>query len=714
MNKFNTFVFCILILAVGLLKSQDKPVFYFGPYIGLGLNAHSADFNKLKEIPNCCPKFESGSGSGLSFGLFFEIPASDKIGVILRAGYADLSGKFNPTQVIGNTEIRKSVPPYDNDGISDVISQFNLESNLSAITIDPYISWYFARSITLDIGLRAGFLMNSTFSQEEVLISPDFVVFKENEQRVRNKVENEAIEPLSSFQLSGMIGASYKLPVGEFSDLSLDLKYLFPFTSLIDKDWKISILYAGLSLKLPYMKSKEIRTYKEINIKRDTIITNTIAVKTPEVNLISRDSIINIEKTETTRTEIITYIEKYELKMPKTANLSAEIKVTGITKDGKRQENPTIIIEETETEEGFPILPHVFFPDGSSDLSKSSMNLMSKEQTKKFTENGLEWETLNIYKDMLNVIAYRMKMNPKSKIAITGTNNNTTATEKGNLKLSEERAIAVKKYLSETWEINPNRIEIAKRNLPQNPANNQREDGWVENSRAEINSNDIEIMKPVYLKEIAVSSNPPVIELLPIIKSEAGIKSWEINVLQKDSKLRNYSGNQIPEALYWRIEDEPMPKVEAPIIIKLQATDKTSSNIDVDKNLKLEQLTIKKKRYELKDDKRVERFSLIVFDFNKADLKQIHLNILNDIKSRIKPNSKVTIMGYADRSGEADYNKELAAKRTSEVQKILKVAPENLTIKNIGSDELIYDNSSPQGRSYCRTVKIYVETPVTE
>ncbi len=714
MYKFTLKIILFFSIFVGLMNSQEKPIFYFGPYIGYGLNSHSADFNKLKEIPNCCPKFESGSGSGLSYGIFVELPASDKIGVILRAGYADLSGKFNPTQVIGNTEIRKTVPPYDNDGIADVISQFNLETVIPAITIEPQLSWYFARSITLDIGLRAGFLMDPKFSQEEVLISPDFVVFKENEQKIRNKVENETIEPLTSFQLSGMLGASYKLPIGEYSDLSLDLKYFFPFTNVIDEDWKISTLYAGISLKLPYMKSKEIKEYKEIRINRDTIITNTIAVKEPEVKLISRDSIISYNRTENSTTEIRTYNEKYELKMPKNAALSAEIKVTGITKEGKRQENPTIIIEETETEEGFPILPHIFFPDGSSDITKSTLNLLSKEETMKFKENGLEWETLNIYKDMLNVIAYRMKQNPKSKITITGNNNNTTTAEKGNMKLSEERAVAVRKYFTDIWEINPNRIEIAKRNLPLNPANNQREDGWIENSRAEISSNDLEIMKPVYLKEIAVTSNPPVIELLPIIQAEAGVKNWEININQKDSKLRNYTGNQVPESLYWKIEEEPMPKIEAPISIKLSATDKTESKIQAEKNLKLEQLTIKKKRYELKDDKRVERFSLIVFDFNKADLKQIHLNILNDIKSRIKPNSKVIIMGYADRSGESEYNKELAAKRTAEVQRILKVAPENLTIKNIGSDELIYDNYSPQGRSYCRTVKIFVETPVTE
>jgi hypothetical protein len=32
----------------------------------------------------------------------------------------------------------------------------------------------------------------------------------------------------------------------------------------------------------------------------------------------------------------------------------------------------------------------------------------------------------------------------------------------------------------------------------------------------------------------------------------------------------------------------------------------------------------------------------------------------------------------------------------------------------VGSDRLIYDNNIPQGRGYCRTVQITIETPVME
>jgi outer membrane protein OmpA-like peptidoglycan-associated protein len=134
----------------------------------------------------------------------------------------------------------------------------------------------------------------------------------------------------------------------------------------------------------------------------------------------------------------------------------------------------------------------------------------------------------------------------------------------------------------------------------------------------------------------------------------------------------------------------------------------------MDKSLQLdvEQLTVRQKRFEQRDDKRIDRFSLIVFDFNKADLTPAHRELLSEVKSRIQPQSKVVIAGYADRSGDPDYNRELARRRCVEVQRALGLPDAAVTIVPKGSDELLYDNATPEGRSYCRTVQITIETPI--
>jgi len=214
------------------------------------------------------------------------------------------------------------------------------------------------------------------------------------------------------------------------------------------------------------------------------------------------------------------------------------------------------------------------------------------------------------------------------------------------------------------------------------------------------------------MKDIVRTANPPIIEIRPDLWSEVGIDKWEINVSQKGQLLRNYSGVGNGNNNSWDIEDEPIPSLEEPILVKLDYQDKSGNKRTIEKNLKISQLTIKKKRFELKDDKRIERFSLILFDYDKSELTEQQKKLLQDIKSKIQPNSKVIISGFADRTGEEAYNKELSARRNAEVQKILKVSDSQLVMQNVGSSELLYDNSSPEGRSYCRTVKVSIETPV--
>ena len=221
-------------------------------------------------------------------------------------------------------------------------------------------------------------------------------------------------------------------------------------------------------------------------------------------------------------------------------------------------------------------------------------------------------------------------------------------------------------------------------------------------------------MKPVYLKEIQKTSNPPVVNIYPVVNSEAGMKSYDLTIEQNGNVLRNFKGEELTKVFLWNVEDEPLPKFESDIEIKLTAIDALSQKTVANTKISIKQLTIRHKRYELKDDKRIEKFSLILFEYDKADLTPFQQTVLQDIKKRIQPNSKVIISGFTDRIGEKDYNRELAKKRCSETQKILNISSNNLVIRPIGSDELLYNNDTPQGRSYCRTVKIEIETPVKE
>jgi outer membrane protein OmpA-like peptidoglycan-associated protein len=112
------------------------------------------------------------------------------------------------------------------------------------------------------------------------------------------------------------------------------------------------------------------------------------------------------------------------------------------------------------------------------------------------------------------------------------------------------------------------------------------------------------------------------------------------------------------------------------------------------------------------EGKQIERYSLIVFDFNSAQLSPANQRTMEKVKARIQSESKVRIVGYADRTGNPEYNRNLARKRCLEAQRVLGVADDRVTIDPVGSDTLIYNNDAPEGRSYSRTVQIEIETPI--
>jgi outer membrane protein OmpA-like peptidoglycan-associated protein len=712
MLKFYFYIVIASLFASSLTAKADgnipEQMFNVGVYGGYNFNVHYADFNKLRGIANCCDKFTGGTGSGFSFGALFEYPIKKDLLIGLRVGYSTLDAQLLRNKAIGNTPVISGTQTV----ITDIMVDHTIDSRISILTIEPNLCYKFYDRLNTYVGLRISPVMSATFDQQEKIISPGNVTFLDG-RVIQNDRKGLELPDKTTMLYHAMIGVGYELPVSKFSYLEPMIDYYLPLNNVSSVDWKASTFLLGLTYRMLIFPPKVLPVIYDTLINRDTIIKEVAGLKEEKIERISSTSKLVEDEKEDVIVQRTIITEQYEKSIPKIMGLATSIEAYGISKDGSKEKNPTIVIEETDTEEGFPLLPHVFFKEGSANLLESDMHLLKKNETAKFNEDSVKWNTMAIYAELLNIAGYRLKKYSAEAMTITGCNNNT-GSEKNNLQLSAQRAESIKKYLTDVWGISANRITIQRQNLPDNPGNTENPDGRIENQRAELKFKNIDLLKPVYLKEILRSSNPPLVEIVPTVQSEAGLKNYSINVEQKGRRLRNYDGETLPDKLVWQIEDKPLPETEAPINITLTAKDKLNQQSKASTELKLQQLTIKKKRYERKDDKRIERFFLIVFDFDKADIKAHHKIILNQIKSKIMPNSKVTISGYTDRTGEMEYNLELARKRCMEVQKVLQVSENNLTINPIGSKELLYNNDVPEGRSYSRTVRIIIETPVKD
>lgn len=707
------FLILLLVSVSNILYSQKddrKPQFFVGAYASYNSNIHDANFTELPGVPSCCTGYKLGDGSGFSLGGLFEYPLNRAVSIGVRLGYSGLSGTLSEMQEIGLVAVADA-SDINNVLIESVTVNHYIDASIHSIGLAPYVSFNFFESFYMDAGFRLSNIYSAKADHYEKLVNPVNVTFLDG-RLIRNDFYDNEVGELNSIQFHGVVGAGYELPVAKDTYIVPEIRFNIPLTNISSVEWKVGTIQFGAAFKYPIYPPFERPVIDDLIYERDTVFVERYDIKDTIFRLKEendRKERIENEDEIINRTIVS---EVYEMQIPKLAKLDAKVSAVGISANGKITENPELIIEEVETIESFPLLPYVFFEEGSSDINKTGMNFLNSAYTEDFTLQKLPWNTLGIYSDLLNIIGRRMTDKPGSKITVTGCNSGLRGDN--DLNLSEKRANAIKGYLVDTWGIDKSRIQVKKRSIPEKPANIDVVDGQIENQRAEISSNDFTLLKPIELKENIRHSSPPVVMINPEIESEAALKSWTVEVKQQGQKLREWQYSSAPKQIKWNVEEKPIPELNTPVEINLTAYNEFNHSDTDSLGLKLTQRTIKKKRFELKDDKIIERFSLILFDYDKADITPNQKDILQLIKQRIKPESKVYISGYADRTGEPDYNRELASRRINEVQKIIKVAPEKLESNPVGSDILLYNNDLPQGRGYSRTVQIVIESPVSD
>jgi outer membrane protein OmpA-like peptidoglycan-associated protein len=622
----------------------------YGVYGHYQINMHSPEFSNLPNIPNCCPLFEVGSGSGFAFGLLYETPITNNILLGLRAGYSSLNGELSKTE-----ETMMFAYGERQEGEFE----HTIDATINNIGLEGYLSYGITEQFYVSAGLRSGFKMTFEADQAETISEPsDGATFMDENgndtfSRVRNQWSGE-VDNSSSFHLFAFAGLNYELPLNKKKSFLIvpELRYYYGLNDIVDDiNWCVNTLNIGLALK--YSPS-------------------TIESK------------------------------------PGKSFLSADVNTFGIDKNG--QENPVakIVIEEFSYIQLHPLLTYVFFDKNSSEIPKR-YNHLDNKGTKSFSEKNLYGkETLEIYYNMLNIIGRRMLENPKEEITLTGCNDNT-GSEKSNKELSQRRAETIKDYFVSIWKIEPTRIIVKSRNLPATPSNINENDGMTENRRVEISSDSWEIIKPVMAFDTLREVNPEKLRFYPNIQNDEDIRAWNIAILQNSKNLKNISGNNYPDEYYdWNLLDYT-PTESNKLNYLITAKDEINTEAkSKEKSIPIEVITVQKKRSENIKDKETQRYSLILFEFNSANLGKYNERIIDIIKDRIAPNSQITITGHTDRIGSEESNKSLSEKRANSVRSALSLR--NVSSLGMGEKNLLFNNDLPEGRFYCRTVNVLVET----
>ncbi len=673
LSIFHFFLFCCFSLSAQYTQSYNldslielystKPKYGF--FANYGLNLHFTNFNKLPNVPCCSPNFRFGSAFATEFGALIDWFLKDDFFISGRMSFSQNDGSFKKqekTTVILDGVSREGVFEH----------QLNTYSNYFNLDFRTYYTWnYF---FWVSAGLGFSFPTKFKFSQRETIVQPADRGTFSNGLRVRNAYTGD-VKNTREFNPYLSLSFLAELPAHKrylfFICPELNLKYMF-FNPIVGTSWNSLLIRLGLAVKFrepippppPPPPPKEPPVYEF-----------PAPVEPPQISV----------------------------------NLSYKI----IDSTGRERATPKISTEDFVSYNMKPLLNYVFF-DHNSDVIPERYIKLTPEQANNFSLKKLiDLDVIQTYYHILNIIGKKLKENTGTKVLLVGTNSNK-AEEKNNIDLSFRRANAVKNYFVSVWGIEPDRIFIKARNLPEEASNPKEPQGDEENRRVEIITDDLRILEPVFTVDTIRKVEKLEIVFYPRIKSQIEIKRWKIELKQKGELVKLFEGEgNPPDSIVWRINDKAFDKVlfggildvEFVAIDKIEQMGKSTA-----KPLTINKVTVDKKRMEGISDREFEFYSLILFDFGKSKLEVQHKNVLEFINRRVTPQSQVTIEGFTDSIGDEKINKKISEKRAAEVAKWLGL--QNARTFGVGESYLLYDNTLPEGRFYCRTVKITIETPI--
>lgn len=643
-------------------QSKDKEIpLNLGGYLGINANFHNADFfypsvplktviaNGETGVP--APPYGSQTSLGLNGGFIINVPLDQTFVFSGRLGVHGAGIDLTTNAKYQNN------PSIDSNYFDD------FQTSLLYGEVDLFMQFHNVLPVDnlyLLAGVELGIPLTHSFTRLETINLID----RRGTQIGSFPTASTGDIPDAGLRAALALGAGYMMEIDDNLFLTPEVSFRLPFTDVTSmsfpstRKWDFAQLRAGVSLTFGMGKDEEEPTAE--------------------------------------------------------SNIKAGLKdIRAFDKNGMAYSVDNIKVEEVQYTELYPILPYVFYNEGSKFPAASTQNLSAEKETGKFSLDAMEGDAIEINKSTLDIIGTRMQQNTNADLTITGTVDSKT--EKGNITLAKERAEQAKNYLVVNYGISPNRITTQGLLQPAKPSSNKVEDGIAENRRVEFTSKDPKLLDPMLIeKDRSSVATPDLVEFVPDVSSTDSITKWQLELSQSGKMIKTYNGGGNPSEIQWPIKPDQLEASNLPVEYNFTVENNKGKSDNYTGSIPVEYVSSSKRSQEDKPDKTISKFSLVVFDFDSPNISDHDKQIIdNNILPAIAYNSTVQIYGYSDRIGEEGYNKKLALDRARNVQEYIssKAKDAKYEVYGIGESIQPFDNDLTIGRQLSRTVQIYIITP---
>jgi outer membrane protein OmpA-like peptidoglycan-associated protein len=382
-----------------------------------------------------------------------------------------------------------------------------------------------------------------------------------------------------------------------------------------------------------------------------------------------------------------------------------------------------VTIEEITTLDSAPLLNHIYFGEEAAELSSKYNLLPDQAATQSFDDSQLRG-AMEKYANVLNIIGKRLRDNPGASVTLVGCNANV-GPEKGRLDLSKSRAEAVRAYLRYIWSIPTERIIVVGQNLPAAPSTSRNPAGQAENRRVEILSDHPAILETIQSTYFQTAADTEQIHLTPEVSAEAGITSWQVALFGDQTQIDTQDGQGPPPVEIRfdvaKIGLEPLASFQA-LSARMSVTDTEGKTLNMENSdlVAVRYVQSKQQLAERQGYRVREKYALILFDFDSAEVKDRNQVIMNRIIERMNkfPQAQVTITGHTDDIGKVDYNLALSQRRAlvayDQITRSGSAGAGQVSYSGAGPYAALYDNALPEGRALNRTVTMDLEYAARE
>lgn len=646
---------------------------FAGGGTSLGTPYHSSTMKGLPGLITCCAGYDHAWGNSIDGHILYRI---ELVGAIsLQVGATISTDNFD---FISNESV-----VMDGGGIAvDGVIQHSLSGSIPYVGADVLAMTTMPGLPRLNVGLgaRIGHVLSTTFQQESRIVEPANVRF-ENGSRLRNSEQGSipgSIPLLSS--VLGRVAWQIELPaliIEPHIIVDLGITNLAAGVA-----WKRNSYKAGVDVLFDLRPTPEVAPTPMLPIPVAPELAGHAPIGVPQEKIAVKPLVVPDE--------------------PPVIKL--DMTVTGTDIYGDSVAADQLQFRSVLSRVMAPMLPYIFHEEGVA--APASRYDFTQSDTNGFNLDTLARTAgiLDIHYQSLNVIGERMRRHPEATLTVVG-NGAGAGSEVDNIALATARAAWSRDYLTKAWGIDAKRITTTAHSVPDQPSNMKTPAGWQENRRTEFYSSTPEILEPFLIEDTVLSSNLALVKVNPPKALEGiDVASWTVDIVQGSTLLDSFTGNgSVPsEGVTWNLIDHRKLNVVdgIPVIMRLHVTTGDGRDLEAEKSIPTSV------DFRLRD--RLEQYNLVVFGYNSADLTEDHLRITNRVKHMLGSNVEIKIVGYADKTGNADYNRRLSARRAGAVASAIDV-PKSMS-GGVGFSDLLFDNTTPEGRFFCRTVRIFVKT----